>query len=156
MKKTFFPKKFENETVMGVNDLACYTSLNRLQLAARCWRADNNPAVFVRDCNDCHRVCHVLSVGAAAEKSADLKSVLSAKKETSLRVRVFWNIHILHLSFGSSSRSTSRTAASAVSLKKLHKDSYVALGKMSLSCARRKWPGAWVQLVLRREGRVVW
>lgn len=31
----------------------------------------------------------MLSVGAAAEKSADLKSVLSVKKETSLRVRVF-------------------------------------------------------------------
>lgn len=138
-----------------MNDLACFTSLSRLLLVACCWRADNNPIVFIRACNHCHRACHVLSVGATVEKSADLKSVLSVKKEISLWVRVFWNVHIPHLSSGSLSRSTSRTAASALSLKKLHKDSYIAARKMCQSCARRKWPDAWVQPAVCRESRVM-
>ena len=152
MKKTFFPEKFENKSVMGMNDLTCYTSLNRLPLAVRCWRADNNPTVFVRDCSHCHRACHVLSVGAAAEKSADLKSALFVKKEISLWVILkrthpsfeFWQFEQIHKQNCCISNFPEKAT-----------QRQLALGKMYLSCTRRKWPGAWVQPVLCRESRVV-
>lgn len=92
MKEKFFFGdlwRFEKEN----SDLACFTSLKRLLLAACCWRADNNPTVITRDCNHCHRACHVLSAGMAVDKSADLKSALSVKKEISSWVGVFWNTH---------------------------------------------------------------